>query len=284
MEGEIVGKYDITLKDMFSDLTDDILSYFLGIQHTKIEELNVEFPRVEMRESDMIFKCITKEGNTIAVHIEFQSDNDREMPYRMLRYAVEIMEKHELVPYQVVVYIGENNLNMADGVNFDFGEENFLKYRYKIIDVGEIKFNEITQTNYYELFTLLPLMDKERRKKEKELYLKECVEMIKKIPLEQERKREVAARAKILAELVYEEEIIDKTFAEVIKMLNLEKSATFRRLIEEGRKEGIEEGRKEGEKEAKITIAKELLKEGMDIAKVAKVTGLSIDEIKKLLN
>ncbi|WP_193328922.1 Rpn family recombination-promoting nuclease/putative transposase [Caldanaerobacter subterraneus] len=280
----MVGKYDITLKDMFSDLTDDILSYFLGIQHTKIEELNVEFPRVEMRESDMIFKCITKEGNTIAVHIEFQSDNDREMPYRMLRYAVEIMEKHELVPYQVVVYIGENNLNMADGVNFDFGEENFLKYRYKIIDVGEIKFNEITQTNYYELFTLLPLMDKERRKKEKELYLKECVEMIKKIPLEQERKREVAARARILAELVYEEEIIDKTFAEVIKMLNLEKSATFRRLIEEGRKEGIEEGRKEGEKEAKITIAKELLKEGMDIAKVAKVTGLSIDEIKKLLN
>ncbi|MCS3915145.1 putative transposase/invertase (TIGR01784 family) [Caldanaerobacter subterraneus subsp. tengcongensis MB4] len=279
-----MGKYDITLKDMFSDLTDDILSYFLGIQHTKIEELNVEFPRVEMRESDMIFKCITKEGNTIAVHIEFQSDNDREMPYRMLRYAVEIMEKHELVPYQVVVYIGENNLNMADGVNFDFGEENFLKYRYKIIDVGEIKFNEITQTNYYELFTLLPLMDKERRKKEKELYLKECVEMIKKIPLEQERKREVAARARILAELVYEEEIIDKTFAEVIKMLNLEKSATFRRLIEEGRKEGIEEGRKEGEKEAKITIAKELLKEGMDIAKVAKVTGLSIDEIKKLLN
>jgi len=33
------------------------------------------------------------------------------------------MEKHELVPYQVVVYIGENNLNMADGVDFDFGKE-----------------------------------------------------------------------------------------------------------------------------------------------------------------
>ncbi|ERM91487.1 transposase [Caldanaerobacter subterraneus subsp. yonseiensis KB-1] len=267
-----MGKYDITLKDMFSDLTDDILSYFLGIQHTKIEELNVEFPRVEMRESDMIFRCITKEGNSIAVHIEFQSDNDREMPYRMLRYAVEIMEKYGLIPYQVVVYIGENSLNMADGLDFNFGKENFLKYRYKIIDVGEIKFTEITQTSYYELFMLLPLMDKERRKKEKELYLKECIEMIKKIPLEQERKRELAARAKILAELVYEEEIIDKMFAEVIKMLDLEKSATFRRLIEEGRKE------------AKITIAKELLKEGMNIDKIAKVTKLPVEEIKKLLN
>ncbi|WP_153039601.1 Rpn family recombination-promoting nuclease/putative transposase [Thermoanaerobacter sp. YS13] len=272
----MVGKYDITLKDMFSDLTDDILSYFLGIQHIKIEELNVEFPRVEMRESDMIFKCITKEGNTIAVHLEFQSDNDKEMPYRMLRYAVEIMEKHELVPYQVVVYIGENNLNMADGVDFDFGKENFLRYRYRIIDVGEVKFNEITQTNYYELFTLLPLMDKERRKKEKELYLKECAEMIKKIPLEQERKREVTARAKILAELVYEEEIIDKMFVEVIKMLNLEKSVTFRKLIEEGRKEG--------EKEGKLAVAKELLKRGMNIDEIAEITKLSKEEIKKLLN
>jgi len=280
MEGEIVGKYDITLKDMFSDLTDDILSYFLGIEHSKTEELNIEFPKVEIRESDMVFKCSTNEGNTIAVHIEFQSDNDDKMPYRMLRYAVEIMEKYGLIPYQVVVYIGENNLNMANGVEFDFGKENFLKYRYKIIDVGEIKFSEITQTNYYELFTLLPLMDKERRKKEKELYLKECVEMIKKIPLEQEKKRELAAKAKILAELVYEEEIIEKMFAEVMKMLNLEKSATFRRLIEEGRKEG----KKEGEKEGRLAVAKELLKRGMNIDEIVEITKLPKEEVKKLLN
>jgi predicted transposase/invertase (TIGR01784 family) len=67
-------------------------------------------------------------------------------------------------------------------------------------------------------------------------------------------------------------------------MLDLEKSATFRRLIEKGRKEGIEEGKKEGEKEGKLAVAKELLKEGMDIDKIAKVTKLPVEEIKKLLN
>ncbi|MCS3915146.1 putative transposase/invertase (TIGR01784 family) [Caldanaerobacter subterraneus subsp. tengcongensis MB4] len=59
-------------------------------------------------------------------------------------------------------------------------------------------------------------------------------------------------------------------------MLNLEKSATFRRLIEEGRKEG--------EKEAKLAIAKNLLKEGMDIDEIAEITKLPKEEIEKLLN
>lgn len=275
-----MGKYDITLKNMFSDLTDDILSYFLGIQHTKTEELNIEFPRVETRESDMVFKCSTNEGNIIAAHIEFQSDNDDKMPYRMLRYAVEIMEKYGLMPYQIVIYIGKNNLNMLDKIDFDFGEENFLNYRYKIIDVGEIKFSEITQTNYYKLYALLPLMDKEKRQKEKEVYLKECAEAIRNIPLAAVEKREIAARAKILAELVYKKEIVDRMFAEVIRMLRLEESETYRMLLQKGK----EEGKKEGEKEAKLAVAKELLKRGMNIDEIAEITKLSKEEIKKLLN
>lgn len=52
-------------------------------------------------------------------------------------------------------------------------------------------------------------------------------------------------------------------------MLNLEKSATFRRLIEEGKKE------------AKLAIAKKLLKEGMNINKIAEITELPKEEVKK---
>ncbi|WP_170269855.1 Rpn family recombination-promoting nuclease/putative transposase [Caldanaerobacter subterraneus] len=266
------NKYDTTLKNMFSDLADDILSYFLEIQHVKMEELSIEFPRVETRESDMVFKCTTSGGNVIAVHIEFQSDNDNKMLYRMLRYATEIMEKYNLMPYQVVIYIGKSSLNMVNKIDFDFGKENFLSYGYKIIDVGEIKFSEIIQTNYYELFALLPLMDKKKRQEEKEQYLKKCVEAIKNIPLDMERKREIAARARILAELVYKKDAVDRMFAEVMKMLRLEDSETYRKLI------------KEGERNKSIEIAKKLLKEGMDIDKIAQITELPKEEIKKLLN
>ncbi|WP_028991393.1 hypothetical protein [Thermoanaerobacter thermocopriae] len=67
-------------------------------------------------------------------------------------------------------------------------------------------------------------------------------------------------------------------------MLDLEKSATFRRLIEEGRKEGKKEGKKEGEKEGRLAVAKELLKRGMNIDEIVEITKLPKEEVKKLLN
>ncbi|AST57254.1 transposase [Thermoanaerobacterium thermosaccharolyticum] len=171
-------KYDITMKNIFSDMADDIMSYFLGLQYTKIDELNIEFARVERRDSDMIFKCTTDKGN-VAVHIEFQSENDGKMPYRMLRYSLEIMEKHNLLQYQIVIYIGKDNMKMENGLSYNFGEQNTLDYKYKIINVGDIKFTDVLKTDYYDLYSLLPLMDQNRRKEEGENILKSVLKQLK---------------------------------------------------------------------------------------------------------
>ncbi|UPA54736.1 Rpn family recombination-promoting nuclease/putative transposase [Wolbachia pipientis] len=53
---------------------------------------------------------------------------------------------------------------------------------------------------------------------------------------------------------------------------------------EKGRAEGKQEGREEGEKQAKIAVAKNSLKAGVSIDVIAQITGLSLDEIKKLRN
>jgi predicted transposase/invertase (TIGR01784 family) len=264
-------KYDITIKNIFSDMADDIMSYFLGLQYTKIDELNIEFARVERRDSDMIFKCTTDKGN-VAVHIEFQSENDGKMPYRMLRYSLEIMEKHNLIPYQVVVYIGKDNVKMANSLSYDFGEQNTLNYRYRIINVGDIKFTDVLKTDYYDLYSLLPLMDQNRRKEEGEKYLERCVEAIKNIPLDINKKKDIAFKAEILSGIVYKREVIEKAFMEVIRMFRIEESETYKMIIEKG------------EKEKSIKIAKKLLKEGMDIDRIAEITELSKEEIKKLMN
>lgn len=52
--------------------------------------------------------------------------------------------------------------------------------------------------------------------------------------------------------------------------------------IEEGLKQGLEQGLEQGTKKAKIEIAKNMLKEKIDIEIIQKVTGLTKDEIKKL--
>ena len=53
---------------------------------------------------------------------------------------------------------------------------------------------------------------------------------------------------------------------------------------EEGLKEGLKEGKIEGLKEGKIEIAKNMLKEGLDIILISKLSGLTIKEIEDINN
>lgn len=182
------------------------------------------------------------------------------------------MEKYNLTPYQLVIYMGKNDLRMENKLDYNLGEENILDYRYKIIDVGTIKFLDITKTDYYDLYALLPIMDRERRKTEGEKYLKECVEAIKNIPIDINKKKDITFKAEILSGLVYSREVIERVFTEVMEMLRIEESEAYKMILEKGAKE------------KSLRIAKELLKEGMDINKIAKITELSIEEIKKLMN
>ena len=51
---------------------------------------------------------------------------------------------------------------------------------------------------------------------------------------------------------------------------------------EEGKEEGLKEGKIEGLKEGKIGIAKNMLKEGLDVNLISKLSGLSITEIEDI--
>ena len=53
-------------------------------------------------------------------------------------------------------------------------------------------------------------------------------------------------------------------------------------MLKGSREEGIEIGRKEGKKENKIEIAKNMLKERMDIRTISRLTNLTIEEIENL--
>jgi predicted transposase YdaD len=161
---------------------------------------------------------------------------------------------------------------MVNSLSYDFGEQNTLNYRYRIINVGDIKFTDVLKTDYYDLYSLLPLMDQNRRKEEGEKYLERCVEAIKNIPLDINKKKDIAFKAEILSGIVYKREVIEKAFMEVIRMFRIEESETYKMIIEKG------------EKEKSIKIAKKLLKEGMDIDRIAEITELSKEEIKKLMN
>ncbi|MEW6276465.1 MAG: hypothetical protein AB1556_15330, partial [Bacillota bacterium] len=91
--------------------------------------------------------------------------------------------------YQLLIYFGDRELNTDDGLAYRFNSQNYLEYRFRAVDLGEITHEEIKNSACYSLYALLPLTDRKRRKRAEEQFLKECAADIAQAPLDLENKR-----------------------------------------------------------------------------------------------
>ncbi|NHM26898.1 DUF4351 domain-containing protein [Desulfofundulus sp. TPOSR] len=148
----------------------------------------------------------------------------------------------------------EREMTMADGLEYSFGPQNHLDYRYRAVDLGSIALEEIKNSGNTCLYALLPLTDRKKRKQKKEEFLRECVETIVHAPLNIEEKRQSLLRAEIFAGLVFDKPVIEQIFREVEKMLNIEESAGYRRIFEKGMEKGMEKGRQETLRESVLKL------------------------------
>jgi hypothetical protein len=125
------NKYDLVVKDLFQRDHPSLLDQLTAGVNVR-EVLNVELARVEERRADLVLSLADK---TI-LHIEFQSGNDKDMPYRMGIYCLLLGQKYRLRVRQVVLYLGQAKMRMEDHV--DMGE---TKAGYTLLDIREMDSN-----------------------------------------------------------------------------------------------------------------------------------------------
>ena len=118
---------NITLKDIFEEIPQR-LSKILAPAPIK-ELLPTNFPSTELR-VDFLARL---EDESI-LHIEFQSFNDPNMPFRMLRYYLAIWERYPNSPIkQLLVYVGNRKLRMKSRLRL-----RNLSFSYEMIDIRQI--------------------------------------------------------------------------------------------------------------------------------------------------
>jgi hypothetical protein len=116
------------VKDLFQRDRPSLLDKFTaGVPVREI--LNVELARVEERRADLVLLL----ADGIILHVEFQSGNDNDMPYRQGIYCFLLGQKYRRRVRQVVLYLGGAKMRMQDHV--DLGE---TKSAYTLIDIREM--------------------------------------------------------------------------------------------------------------------------------------------------
>jgi len=129
-------RFDKTIKKLFQTLPSQMVEWLTG--QPPVELLTVEFPTVESRSADLVYRLPNGEIH----HIELQSDNDETMDMRMLEYYPRIWRVYKRPPVQHVLYLGNKPLKMKGRINHPR-----LKYSVEVTDIREFEAEPLIKSN-----------------------------------------------------------------------------------------------------------------------------------------
>ncbi len=263
---------DIALKDIFEEVPYR-LSKILAPAPIK-ELLPTNFPSTELR-VDFLARL---EDDSI-LHIEFQSFNDTNMPFRMLRYYLAILERYPSSPIkQLLVYVGNRKLRMKSRLRI-----RNLTFSYEILDIRQIDCKVLLESpdpmdrllaclckvedEVYLIEKLIKTMESMNEEERKDYLLK----ALTLTELRPNLRIKLTEEVKPMPIVVRPEDIKlpkKKLRKDILYRLGLEEGEVIG--IEKGKQIGLEEGRKEGEvigieKGKQIGIEEGLLKSAQEM-------------------
>jgi predicted transposase/invertase (TIGR01784 family) len=261
--------YDSTCKFLAETFPTDFASWLLGepIPLTKLEpsELSVE----PIRADSVIFL----ESSKIILHIEFQTEPNKNMPFRMADYRLRLYRKFpERQIHQVVIYLTPTKSPLVYQTEFNIGE---LLHRFNIIRMWEQP-TEILQ-QYQGLLPFAPLSGTSNP----EETLRQVAKQIDNID-DREVQSNVTAATAIISGLALEKQIIQR----LLRSDLMKESVIYQEILLEGKVEGLVEGEikgiTKGKLEERTQIALNMLHSDISIELIAQFTGLTIEQIQKL--
>ncbi len=251
--------YDRTLRELFQTVPKALIKLLVNKEIKEV--LETSFPKGEERRVDLLTRL---EDDTL-FHLEIQSINDTLMSKRMLKYGSLIYENYDEFPLQMVLYVGDRDIKIESKI-----KENNLRYNYEVRDIREFDCSKLIESDDITdniIAILCNIKDIDR------LFAKLQEKLLKL----DNKKREDYLR-KLFYLLRHRPDIYD------IYKKKQQEELGMPFIIEKERDPLYKDGLRKGQKEQKVSIAKAMLEQKMDIKLIVKLTGLSKNEIEKLVN
>ncbi|MDJ0662324.1 MAG: Rpn family recombination-promoting nuclease/putative transposase [Crocosphaera sp.] len=226
--------YDSICKFIAAQFPEDMARWLLGkplpLTELKPSELSLE----PIRADSLIFL----QSEELILHIEFQTQPDKDIPFRMLDYRI---RGYRLYPQkemtQVVIYLRETGSDLTQQTIFELRE---TRHKFQVIRLWEVPCDVLLESKGLLPFAVLG------KTSNRENILRQISQQIEEIPDRRE-KSNVTASTSILAGLVLSKDIIQRLLREDI----MKESVIYQEIEEQGKRKGREEGRQEGRQEGR---------------------------------
>ena len=264
---------DNICKFLAESFSKDFASWILGeaITLTKIEPSELSFEPI--RADSVIFL----ESAELILHIEFQTDPNKNIPFRMTDYRLRQYRKFpNKQVYQVVIYLTPSQSPLVHETTFNIGK---LNHKFNVIRLWEQP-TEIFQ-QYQGLLPFAALS----QTNDAEETLRQVAKQIEQITDKQVQSN-VAASTAIISGIALNQEIILRLLRSDI----MKESVIYQEILREGKAEGkaegivegIAKGEAKGKTEERNQIALNMLRSNIAEDLVVKFTGLTLKQVQKL--
>ncbi|MCA6538580.1 MAG: Rpn family recombination-promoting nuclease/putative transposase [Pseudanabaena sp.] len=252
---------DNICKFLAESFSKDFASWILGksISLTKLEpsELSVE----PIRADSIIFL----ESTELILHIEFQTEPNKSIPFRMADYRLRLYRKFPKKEiHQVVIYLTPSQSPLVYENTFNLRE---LNHQFNVIRLWE------QPTEIFQKYSgLLPFATLSQTNNTEET-LRQVARQIENITDKQVQSN-VAASTAIMSGIALNKEIIQRLLRSEI----MKESVIYQEILLEGKAEGIAEGKIKERNQ----IAINMMRSNISIDLVAQFTGLTLKQVQKL--
>ncbi len=251
--------WDEGLKRILTESPQDFITWLVrdAVYLNQVSpELYLELDRHRKVIADAVCTCTLHE-RPLAVHIEFQSESDREMALRLLAYNVLVDRKHDCPVLSCVIYLHKDSQIVESPLvrTLEDGQP-IYQFHFLVIKLWEMSAADLVQAHLPGILALLPLT---KDGKDREV----IEEMITR--LEAQEKHEVLSLGYLLAALTWNQAEEQQWLKRRFKMLydTLRESWAFKEIWQEGEEVGLEKGLKEGLKKGRREGLKKGRQEGL---------------------
>jgi len=253
--------YDNICKFIAENFKEDLATWLLGVP-VKLTELS---PTELFNEPIRADSLILLQSQDLVLHVEFQTDPDEDIPFRMLDYRIRVYRRfpHKAMR-QIVVYLRKTGSELVNQNSFKL---NNTYHQFEVIRMWEQPTEKFMTVPGLLPFAVLSQTN------DPTMVLTQVVAASEAIR-EKQVQRNIAAASGILAGLVLEKDVIRK----ILRSEIMRESVIYQEIL----KEGEAKGEARGEARATRKLALKLLLTGMSLEQIAQLTELSIEQVQSL--
>ncbi|MBU5343246.1 Rpn family recombination-promoting nuclease/putative transposase [Caldifermentibacillus hisashii] len=242
------------------------------------EEVFTDLLGGESRRADIVIEATLKGEETILIiHVEPQSYYQANFHERMYLYFSLLYNKYRKPILPIAVFTYDKNYNEKNEFSMSFPFFHVLSFQFLTLTLRKLRWRDFIHSNNPVAAALLCKMGFTEAKRVE--VKKEFLRMLVRMQLDPARQRLIYGFFERYLKLTDEEE---KVLMQEVNKLDPELSSKIMELPISYEERGKEIGKEIGRNEEKREIAKKMILEGLSPNLIAKVTGLSHEEIKVL--